>query len=337
MKKLLAVLLSVLLACLCMAPAYASGETPAQTHSDSFGAYDHVFIIGVDGAGRFFRDVNTPNFDRIFADGAVDYTARTEMVTVSAQNWGSILSGVSYLRHGLTNDKAGETQRDSSTKYPTIFTYARRAFPEAELASIVNWDPINYGIIETDIGVNKMSPGNDEDVTNAICDYFDAGNAPTLFYCHFDDVDHAGHEHGSKAQEYVDAIEAVDARIGRVYDAIERNGLMENGLFIVVSDHGHLVVGGHFGLTARETNTTVAVKGKTVVAGGVMDDDTRNRDVSAIALYALGIERPAHMSSRVPANLFENTEGEQRDISLDLPDAILCKLAWVITVLTKWI
>ena len=337
MKKLLAVLLSVLLACLCMAPAYASGETPAQTHSDSFGAYDRVFIIGVDGAGRFFKDVNTPNFDRIFADGAVDYTARTEMVTVSAQNWGSILSGVSYLRHGLTNDKAGETQRDSSTKYPTIFTYARRAFPEAELASIVHWDPINYGIIETDIGVNKMSPGNDEDVTNAICDYFDAGNAPTLFYCHFDDVDHAGHEHGSKSQEYISAIEAADARLGRVYDAIERNGLMENGLFIVVSDHGHLVVGGHFGLTARETNTTVAVKGKTVVAGGVMDDDTRNRDVSAIALYALGIERPAHMSSRVPANLFENTEGEQRDISRDLPDAILCKLAWVITVLTKWI
>ena len=337
MKKLLAVLLSVLLACLCMAPAYASGETPAQTHSDSFGAYDHVFIIGVDGAGRFFKDVNTPEFDRIFADGAVDYTARTEMVTVSAQNWGSILSGVSYLRHGLTNDKAGETQRDSSTKYPTIFTYARRAFPEAELASIVHWDPINYGIIETDIGVNKMSPGNDEDVTNAICDYFDAGNAPTLFYCHFDDVDHAGHEHGSKSQEYISAIEAADARLGRVYDAIERNGLMENGLFIVVSDHGHLVVGGHFGLTARETNTTVAVKGKTVIAGGVMDDDTRNRDVSAIALYALGIERPAHMSSRVPANLFENTEGEQRDISRDLPDAILCKLAWVITVLTKWI
>ena len=227
MKKLLAVLLSVLLACLCMAPAYASGETPAQTHSDSFGAYDRVFIIGVDGAGRFFKDVNTPNFDRIFADGAVDYTARTEMVTVSAQNWGSILSGVSYLRHGLTNDKAGETQRDSSTKYPTIFTYARRAFPEAELASIVHWDPINYGIIETDIGVNKMSPGNDEDVTNAICDYFDAGNAPTLFYCHFDDVDHAGHEHGSKSQEYISAIEAADARIGRVYDAIERNGLKE--------------------------------------------------------------------------------------------------------------
>ena len=337
MKKLLAVLLSVLLACLCMAPAYASGETPAQTHSDSFGAYDRVFIIGVDGAGRFFKDVNTPNFDRIFADGAVDYTARTEMVTVSAQNWGSILSGVSYLRHGLTNDKAGETQRDSSTKYPTIFTYARRAFPEAELASIVHWDPINYGIIETDIGVNKVSIGDDEGVTNAICDYFDAGNAPTLFYCHFDDVDHAGHEHGSKSQEYISAIEAADARIGRVYDAIERNGLMENGLFIVVSDHGHLVVGGHFGLTARETNTTVAVKGKTVVAGGVMDDDTRNRDVSAIALYALGIERPAHMSSRVPANLFENTEGEQRDISRDLPDAILCKLAWVITVLTKWI
>jgi hypothetical protein len=337
MKKLLAVLLSVLLVCLCMAPAYASGEDPARALSDSFGAYDHVFIIGVDGAGRFFNEVNTPEFDRIFADGAVDYTARAEMVTVSAQNWGSILSGVSYLRHGLTNDKADTNERDSSTKYPTVFTYARRAFPEATLASIVNWNPINSGIIETDIGVYKASYGDDESVTNAICDYFDAGNAPTLFFSHFDEVDHAGHEYGSKSQEYISAIEAADARVGRIYDAVERNGLMENGLFIVVADHGHMVVGGHFGLTARETDTTLAVKGKTVVSGGGMDNDTRNRDVSAIVLYALGIERPAYMSSRVPANLFENTEGEKRDIRSDMFDAILCKLAWVITVLTKWI
>ena len=37
-------------------------------------------------------------------------------------------------------------------------------------------------------------------------------------------------------------------------------------------------------------------------------EEAHNRDVSAIALYALGIEKPEHFISQVPANLF----GESR-------------------------
>ena len=334
MKKLLAVLLSVLLACLCMAPAYASGEDPTRVHSDSFGAYDHVFIIGVDGAGRFFREVDTPNFDRIFAEGAVDYTARTETVTVSAQNWGSILKGVSYLRHLHTNPSIANIEQDSSTLYPSIFTYARRAFPDAELSSYVHWGPINHGIIETDINVNKVSVGDDAELTDVICDYFNNGASPKLFFCHFDGVDEAGHEKGSNSAEYREQIMAVDGYIGRIYDTLEANGLMENGLFIVVSDHGHLRLGGHLGASARESYTTVAVKGKTVVPGGAFDRNTRNRDVAAIALYALGIDRPAHMSAVVPANLFSDVAGEKHALYPDLIDAITARFFLIITKLT---
>ena len=179
MKKVISVLLSLLLVALCVSPAFAAEQ------EDTFGAYDHVFIIGVDGAGRFFKDADTPNFDRIFAEGAVDYTARAETITISAQNWGSILTGVSYLQHGMTNDSTGANERSSDTKYPSIFKYARDAFPEAELASIVNWGNINSGIIENDIDVYKGHEGNDAAVTDAIVEYFNAGNAPKLFFSHF--------------------------------------------------------------------------------------------------------------------------------------------------------
>ena len=328
MKKIICVLLSLLLAALCVSPAFAAEQ------EDTFGAYDHVFIIGVDGAGRFFKDANTPNFDRIFADGAVDYTARAETITVSAQNWGAILTGVSYMSHGMTNESTGANERSSDTKYPTIFKYARDAFPEAELASIVNWGNISSGIIENDIDVTKIYPGDDEAVTNATCDYFNAGNAPTLFFLQFDSVDHVGHGDGSKAQSFFDQIETVDGYIGRIYDTLEANGLMENGLFIVVADHGHTVAGGHGGLTMRETNVTLAVAGKTVKKGGTMDKSTRNRDVAAIALYALGIERPDHMSARLPANLFKDVLGEFRSMKNDALDYFVSTLAWLITMMT---
>ena len=332
MKKVLSLMIALLLAVSCVSAAAAESAA-----ADSFGAYDHVFIIGVDGAGRFFNEAQTPAFDRIFANGAVDYTARTETISTSAQNWGAILCGVSYLRHGMTNSILSKTPRTSDTKYPSVFKYVRRAYPDAALASIVNWNAINVGLIETDLDVYKANYGSDADVTDAVCEYFNAGNAPKLFFCHFDEVDHVGHDKGSKAPEFIRQIEIADGFIGRIYDTLAANGLMENGLFIVVSDHGHRVVGGHGGQTMRETNTTVAAVGKTVAAGGKLDKDTRNRDVSAIALYALGIERPDYMSSRIPANLFNGVPGEKRPVRNELLDTLISRLAWPFTLCTAGI
>lgn len=327
MKKFFSILLSIVMIAMCAVPAFAAEE------NGSFGAYKHVFIIGIDGAGRFFNEAETPNFDRIFEDGAVDYTARAEIITTSAQNWGAILTGVSYLTHKMDNSITGETERTSETKYPTIFTYTRRAFPDAELASFVHWDNINYGIIENDINVRKEN-GSDEDVTNMICDYFNAGNQPTLFFVQLDDVDHAGHSHGSTSEEYFTALNVVDDQLGRIYDAIDSNGLMKDGLFIVVADHGHTKAGGHGGPTMRETNVTVAVKGKTVVKGGKLDGITRNRDVAAISLYALGIDRPEYMSARLPADLFEDVKGEARPLKNDFLDSFLSAFMWMVTLVT---
>ena len=56
--------------------------------------YSHVIVIGVDGAGAWFKDADTPNFDRIFAQGTVTYRALSSKPTISAECWGSMLIGV---------------------------------------------------------------------------------------------------------------------------------------------------------------------------------------------------------------------------------------------------
>ena len=45
--------------------------------------------------------------------------------------------------------------------------------------------------------------------------------------------------------------------------------------------------------------TAVNQKGKTVVPGGTFDCSTRNRDIAAIALFALGVPKPVYMTARV--------------------------------------
>ena len=328
MKKIVSLLLSVMLIFSISVPAFAFSSNGA-----SFGAYKHVFIIGIDGAGRFFSEIDTPNFDRVFANGAVKYDVRTEVPSDSGPNWASMLTGVSYFKHWIHNGNSGEVERSSDTKYPSVFTYVRRAYPDCELASFCNWNNINYGIIENDINVNKVHIGSDPDLTAAICDYFDAGNAPAVFFVQLDDVDAAGHAHGSESEEYKDAIIRADGYIGQIYDAVERNGLMEDGLFIVTADHGHTIRGGHGRFSKRESFTTIAAAGKTVVAGGKMDLITRDRDIAAITLYALGVEQPFSMSARLPSDLFEDTIGCPRSFVRDPLDSIISAFMLIVTML----
>ena len=254
-RKITSLLLSVLLIIGCSAFAISAEA------SDGFGDYDHVFIIGVDGAGAAFNKTETPCFDAIFADGAVRYNCVSEYVTISAQNWGSILLGVSYDTHGLTNDICKRNERNTKEdSLGSVFRYTREAYPDAELVSFNNWAAINKGIIENDIGVTKISKDYDSLLTDTIVDYINAGNEPTLMFVQLDDVDHAAHTYGGFSDNYYQAIRTADGYIGRIYNALVENGLMENGLFIVVADHGE-TDDGHGGTTVEESSVTVAIKG----------------------------------------------------------------------------
>ena len=301
MKKILSFILILSLLFALGVPSFADSGS---------GAYEHVFIIGVDGGGAAFSQTETPCFDSIFSRFAYTHTAKTEYVTISAQNWGSILTGVDYNTHGFTNSIIEKNERSSQSGNNSVFYYARQAFPQAELVSFVNWKPINYGLIENDLGVSKFSFLNDDPgLTEAIESYFASGNAPKLMFVQLDNVDHMAHAHGGFSDEYYEAVRGADAMIGRIYNAIAAAGLMENSLFIVVADHGE-TAGGHGGQTPEESSVVLAAIGRNV-RQMQLGENVRNRDVAAIALDALGIATPSHMTAQVPDILF----GEVRDLS----------------------
>ena len=323
-----AVLLVLLLALAAVLPPVTQKKT---MESASFGAYDRVIIVGIDGAGQFFRDGEMPNFQRIFKNGAVKYNVRTEVLTDSAPNWTSMLSGVSYFKHHIQNDDAAVNVRTGDTKYPTVFGVLRKTDRESALASFSNWTNTNIGIVENDIGVMQCTIPDDRKLCANVCDYLDKGNAPRLLFTLFDDVDSAGHVYGSASEEYFAALRTADEYLGKIYDACERNGLLEDGLFIVTADHGHTVQGGHGRFSKNESLTTIAAVGKTIIPGGTYDTLTRDRDLAAITLFALGEERPKTMSARVPANLFVKTPGECRSFYKDMLDGIISPVMWIVT------
>lgn len=268
--------------------------------------YRYVAVIGVDGGGNYFNKTDTPNMDRIFANGATTYSATTEIPSSSTENWTSMFLGVSSDVHGCPG------QIDSSFPYPSIFRLVRQAYPESDIFSAVSWNTIN-SFIEWDIGLLDYRRENDKNSDRDVCEktvktILDF--CPKFLFVQFNGADSDGHDYGFGLEEELEYITTLDEYIGRIHQAYDDLGILDETLFIVTADHGGthyvdengLTVGSHGGTTHEETTVFLGVAGKSVAKTDL--GQIRNRDVAAIAAAALNIDIPDCWTSKVPEGLF---------------------------------
>lgn len=268
--------------------------------------YEHVIVIGIDGAGTFFQNTPTPNIDRIFSNdhSAISYSVRTEDPSMSAQNWAAMLHGVADDYHGIDNDFAYANECLISSLYPSVFKVLRDNDPNAKLGAFTNWTAINTGIIENGIGVDKIYGMDDASITAEVVNYVKE-NSPQFVFVQMDEADAAGHTFGFNSQQQLDKITQLDEYVGQIYSAYEEMGILDKTLFIVTSDHGGTPSATHGGMSAEEINVMFAATGKTVVRGTI--GTMAVRDTAAVVLHAMGAVIPTVYQARVPDNLFEDT------------------------------
>jgi len=126
-----------------------------------------------------------------------------------------------------------------------------------------------------------------------------------IAYMHLNQVDSAGHSYGYNKHAYARAVSRVDDLIGRIYDAYEAEGMLENTLFIFCTDHGHRYLQdgpGHGGNSNVEVKVTFAIAGKTVKQGE--PGKYVNTDLAPIVAYALGVKASDTWQGRVPYGMF---------------------------------
>lgn len=312
-------------------------EAQADTgYIDTTEPYKHVFVIGVDGMGTFSRSHAEANerVTSLFADGNMTYDMLVSVPTVSSHSWASCLTGVTPDLHGLnSNTLVEKTARDVNSKYPTILSIVDDEIPDAKVASIAVWGGINTGIVETKDGIYKYK-GKDAEVTSEVVRYISeelSADDTSLTYVHFNSPDAYGHSKGYGADAtinaaYLNEVNYITKQIKKINDALAENGMLDDTLFIVTSDHGGTTVykedgtpyGEHGGLTDNEKYAIFAIKGKNVVTDAPIGD-MEIRDVSAIVLYALGLDIPSYMSARIPENVFEGVPSTERTVYND-PD-----------------
>ena len=274
--------------------------------------YNYCAVLGVDGMGNFNRFADTPRLDELFQNSAVTYDALSMDPTISAENWGAMLLGATPVVHGLTNGWISQnvyTNRD----LPSIFTQLRRVFPDAYLASVCNWDPINHGIVEHDAGVDMATAPNDEELNGIILEKIQ--NKPKFLFVQYDDVDGAGHGSGYGTPGHLGQIEKTDALIGAVLDAYKEAGIYDETLFLVLADHGG-IRRGHGGYTDEEKYVFFGAAGRGIVSSQIRF--ARTIDIAATVLYALGAPLPPYdpkaFSSQIPEGLFPWYTGSYRAV-----------------------
>lgn len=270
--------------------------------------YKYAVIVGIDGMGNFNRNAETPNMDRIFENGAQTYYGMSMYPTISAQNWGSMLIGADPEIHDLTNGTVCQRKYEDE-ELPTLFKRVRKAFPDALLVSCSNWDPINFGIIEEGIDVEKYTAGDDE----IVCQQIEAAVArkPKLLFIQFDGCDEAGHKYCYGSPEHLEQIRKTDTLVGRVYEAYKKAGIIEDTLFTALADHGGNVKG-HGSYSDGEKYVYFAAAGKTVNKCEI--DYAQTKDINAVILHGLGLDIPEYdrmkYSAQLPLNVFNDYSGE---------------------------
>lgn len=272
--------------------------------------YSHIIVVGIDGAGAFIKDADTPHFDRIFADGALTFGALASNPSISAECWGSMLLGAGPEVHKLTNQIVATQPYPTDAALPSVFRRIRQVMPTAELGAFCDWSPIFKGIVEADQGVT-VATARDTELTPMICQYI-REKLPTFLFIQFDSIDGAGHRNGYGTQPHLDRIHEVDKLVNDVHTAVKDAGILEDTLFIVIADHGGTNpgtgTGTHGGWSDEEKYVTFAAAGKGV--NHTVLPEMNIRDLAAIVLYGLGLEIPAldenGWTSQIPTGLFHD-------------------------------
>ena len=204
-----------------------------------------VLIFGIDGfrSDMLTEDV-APNLFSMISEGNTAFTLknRTEPLTISGPNWGSICTGVHVDKH---NVRENLFRGNKLQQYPHFYKYIEGYDSRIRTASYTHWFPINLFIA---LGKADYAPVNvdisDQKVTDHAVKMLTSGKpiSPDLLFLHLDDCDGAGHGYGfhRNIPEYVSAINQTDQYFGEVVDAIKSRPSYkdEDWLICVVSDHG---------------------------------------------------------------------------------------------------
>ncbi len=201
-----------------------------------------------------------------------------EAPTWSGPGWSTILTGSTHAQHGVTDNRfSGHNllyrpdflsrafYQDQSTT-----TFAAAAWPP--LVDPSGLGPViherreqqlayQHRVIARD-GETHGYKSADAEVAHAAL-YAIEKAGPDVSFVYFCGADEAGHVHGIRGNNYIEAISRIDEFLAKIETKVQARveSLNEEWLIVVTTDHGHIDEGGHGGDTDQERDSFVIATG----------------------------------------------------------------------------
>ena len=241
--------LLALLLCACATPRHAPPPaTPAPVP---------VLLVSLDGFHpRHLGQGRTPALDALAAGGARAQWMTPSYPSLTFPNHYTLVTGLRPDRHGIVHN----TMRDPALRQfklsdrdavgdgrwwggePLWVTAERAGMPTATLS----WPGS-----EAEIGGVRPTRWHLFDDARPVDDRIDtvlgwlrepAATRPRFATLYFEHLDHAAHAHGPDSQEALEAVQRLDAALGRLVDGLRAGGALDAVNIVVTSDHGMATV-----------------------------------------------------------------------------------------------
>ncbi|WP_266168924.1 ectonucleotide pyrophosphatase/phosphodiesterase [Dyella subtropica] len=246
---------------LCFVVAFSAGcatqpPTPSAATSVSApkAAPAPLLLISIDGYRADYIERNqSPVLASLAKDGVKAESMQPSFPSLTFPNHYTIVTGLRPDHHGMVNN----TMRDPQLGEFTLSNREAGADGRWWAQGTPLWETAGRSGLKTatmfwpgtEAPIHDYRPDHwrpyDAAVTpdqrvDQVLEWLDlpADQRPSFLTLYFDDVDHAGHEHGPDSPQVNAALGKVDAALARLVDGLKQRQLFDHINLILVSDHG---------------------------------------------------------------------------------------------------